>query len=199
MMEGIQYETPVDLRKLPMVSAGSDEVVLTMRPLPFWMDVGEICAVGLFICLNGAFIAFMIWLAAREYRSFPVGVDLKEILIFAGLGFCFLILEIYQVVESVRRYRRGPVPRQLIISSDSARLIFPGGWRLGNQCRPLSDVRDVRLRCLKNVIGRPAGAILSVRFIRGRQWQFRFNQKQITVATDAQRLIGDRIGPLKRH
>jgi hypothetical protein len=114
-----------------------------------------------------------------------------------------LIFEIYQLVGFVRRYRRGPVPRQLIVSADSGRLIHPGVWRVRIRCRPLSDVRDIRFRNLKNVIGRSAGAILSVRFIRGLQWQFRFNQRQTAIAEEAHRLIRDRveggITSVKRH
>lgn len=189
MAAGIQYETPVDVRQLPMVSAGPDEIVLTMRPDPLWMNVAEICSLGLYLCFNGAYLAFMVW----EYRTSIASVDLNEMLTFAGIGFSLLIFEIYQIAKSIRRHRRGPIPQQLIISADSVRLISAPFWRVRARCQPLSDVRDVRLKNLKNVIGRPAGAILSVRFIRGRQWQFRFNQKQAAVATEADRLIRERL------
>lgn len=193
MAAGIQYETPVDLQQLPSVSAGPDEIVLTMRPMPLWFNVGEICAVGLFLCLNVAYLVFIWWVATRDNRSVAVGADRNEIMSWAVVAICCLLFEIYQLIGFVRRYRRGPVPRQLIISTDSVRLINHGLWRVHTRCRPLSDLRDVRLRNLKNVVGRPAGAILSVRFIHGPQWQFRFNQKQTAIAEEARRLIHDRV------
>jgi len=189
MAAGIQYETPVDVPHLPMVSAGPDEIVLTMRPTPLWINVGEIFAVGLFLCINGAYLALMAWV----HRTSGQGVDPSQMLTFAGLEFCFLIFEIYQIAKLLRRYRRGPIPRQLAVSADSFRLISAPVWRVLTRCRPLSDVRDVRLRNLKNVIGRPAGAILSVRFIRGPIWQFRFNEKHAAIAAEAHRLIRERV------
>ena len=199
MMEGIQYETPVDLRQLPMVSAGADEIVLTMRPTSLWIILLEICGNGLFLCLNVAYLAFIFWDATWDNQSVAAG-DLSEIRSWAVVGICCVIFQIYLVVGLVRRYRRGPMSRQLIISTDSVRLIYPGLWRIRTRSRPLSGVREVRIRNLKNIIGRPAGAILSVRFPRGPLWQFRFSQKQAAVAIEAHRLIREHVeGPNHSH
>ena len=176
-----------------MVNAGPDEIVLTMRPTALWINLLDICGLALFLCVNVASLALIWWVAKWDNQSVALGADRNEITFWVVIGICCLIFQFYLIVGLVRRYRRGPVPRQLAISTDSVRLIYPGLWRVRTRCRPLSDVRDVRLRNLKNVIGRPAGAILSVRFIRGPIWQFRFNEKQAAIAAEAHRLIRERV------
>lgn len=172
-----------------MVSAGPDEIVLTMRPTPLWVNLLEICGVGIFLCFNAAYLVFIWWLARRDNQSIAVGPERTEMISWAIVGICALVIQIFEIVGLARRYRRGPVPRQLAVSADSVRLISAPRWRVRTRRRPLSDVRDVRLKNLKNVIGRPAGAILSVRFIRGPQWQFGFNQKHTAISAEAHRLI----------
>ena len=108
MMEGIQYETAVDPERLPMVNAGPDEIVLTMRPTALWINLLDICGLALFLCVNVASLALIWWVAKWDNQSVALGADRNEITFWVVIGICCLIFQFYLIVGLVRRYRRGP-------------------------------------------------------------------------------------------
>ena len=188
MADELQYESRIDLQKLPKLEVcGGDPILVLRPPVPrgwylslFIFGIAQFCA----LC---AIVVFFI----RVLSSFPSSIgglphDLKLLLIGQFAGVAFWMLEgICFATWSFRQYQMGLTPRRLWISNGAIHLSRAANWRVSTKTRDLQSVREIYLKLIKGFTGGAAGALLIVRFGRFRRWSFRFKQNQMLLANEA--------------